>query len=142
VFVRGQVVAVYAPGKLIDVARVVENDGHIVTLDNGTRWDAKTGIPLRGRLGIRLSSLTDAQAAMLRKAQRLRRIAELVTVLVEHPKPAEIPEALAERIEAALTDAVEKVTRESDFCSVRERLRIAEAGALEQWRHELTLARS
>ena len=143
IFGEGQNVGVYQRSDLAAVYRVESVRDGIVVLDDGSRWWAANGRATNGTAGLRMSTLTEPQARRLARIKRLLRLVELATMVSEVLHDAKVTESAILRAEGALLDIVQEYgASDHKFMQcIKPRLGIAEAGALETWRHELALAR-
>lgn len=139
-FTADEPVVIVSEGAVVNVLTVRGQEHGIVTLDDGSRWYAASGLPVAGAGNRRLTVLTHALAQQLNKRAALLRIAELATIVTELTDLRNrVSEADLERAEGALRQLLRGRAnmlppRERDgwWARIDERLDEAARGAVQR----------
>lgn len=136
-FYPEQIVVVVRATKVEGFHRVEEQKHGIVTLQDGSRWYAQSGLPVAGSAQRRMTPLNPATEKMALKKGKALRLVELASVIGEYlDSPLRATESEIYRAEKALLVIAKSLrpstARGSLFLEgIERRMKEAEKGAIE-----------
>lgn len=139
-FSPNQLVAVIRDARVEGFHRVEAQKHGIVTLQNGTKWYAASGLPIRGSAGRRLTTVNPSIEKQSEKKGRALRLVELASIVADNmDSPIRATEGELYRAERALWCVAKSlrpmcVPKSCFTREIEERLDEAEKGALEHLR--------